>query len=156
MRFLIVEDDENKRRQVVAFLADSYPASTLSEAKSLQSGLRAVSSESPDVVILDMSMPTFDISPDEPGGRPQVYAGREIMRRMNRRGVEASVVVLTQFDRFGEGADALTLEQLDEQLRASFGDIYLGAVYYNVTVEGWKESLRRVISDMSRPRGSDA
>jgi CheY-like chemotaxis protein len=141
MKILVMEDDENKRAKVSDFLQGSVAPITVEVTKSLQSCLRALVGHDFDLVILDMSVPTFDIGPDEPGGRPQPFGGREVLRQMGRRGISVPVVVLTQFDRFGEGDDMVTLDALDAQLRTDHPKIYRGSVYYNVSTEGWKEVL---------------
>jgi len=145
MRILVVEDDENKRKQVVTFLYECHPNSEILEARSYQSGLRSIIDEHPELIVLDMSMHTFDVSPDEPGGRPQPYAGREILRQMNRRKLNIPVVVITQYDRFGQDNDILTLDELDTQLKTAFPTTYLDAVYYNPTTDGWKDALKQVM-----------
>lgn len=145
LKILIVEDDEPKRGQVATFLADQFPTCDLHEARAFQSGLKAIMEDCPDMIVLDMSMATFDKSPDEPGGRFQPFAGREILRQMRRQNKNIPVVVLTQYDLFGQGNDVLSLEELDNQLRSGFSAMYLGAVYYNPNVDGWKEPLYRLL-----------
>lgn len=142
---LLVEDDENKRRQISHYLNEAFPNANVKIARSLQSGLRLIIAGGIDLILLDMTMPTFDITADEDGGRPQPYAGREILRQMDRRGIVTPAIVITQFDRFGEGQDALTLGQLDAQLRADYQITYKGAVQYDVTFEEWKDSLAESI-----------
>ena len=146
MNILIVEDDENKRIQLINFLNVQFPNIDINIAKSFQSGLRAIINDLPDLIILDMTMPTFDIGVNEDGGRPQALAGREILRQMLRRSINIPVIVVTQFDRFGEGADMLTLEELDEKLYRDHQSVYFGAVYYDITFEGWKEKLSKKLS----------
>jgi len=145
MKILLVEDDEDKRRQVSEFLTGAVLGVTLKAARSLQSGLQAILTKEHDLVILDMTMPTFDITAEEDGGRPQAYAGRELLRHMKRRSIETPAIVLTQFDRFGEGPDSLTLGELNEELRVAHPGYYFGAVYYSVTYEGWKKELADLI-----------
>lgn len=145
MKILIVEDDENKRNQLTGFLKNEFPAVDLQTANSLQSGLRAIIAGGVNLILLDMTMPTFDIGENEDGGRPQAYAGREILRQMERREINIPVVVVTQFDRFGEGNDALTIEELNEQLVQEHRGVYAGAIYYDVTLGGWKERLTQII-----------
>jgi CheY-like chemotaxis protein len=141
MLILVVEDDENKRTQLLGFLRQWFTAHEVRIARSMKSGLRAIVNGGVDLVLLDMTMPTFDISADEDGGRPQAYAGREILRQMDRRGVHTPVIVFTQFSRFGEGQDDLTLEQLDAELREAHAATYRGHVYYDAAVSGWQEQL---------------
>lgn len=146
MNVLIVEDDENKCLQLQAFLHSAFPQAQASVARSLQGGLRRIIAGGQNIVLLDMTMPTYDIGIDEDGGRPQSYAGREILRQLERRGIHLPVIVVTQFDRFGDGAEALTLEQLDSQLKKEHPHNYKGSVYYKPGLEAWKNALRDMIN----------
>jgi len=142
---LIVEDDENKRLQLVQFITELLPQSDIQIAKSFHSGLQLIIDENHDLILLDMTMPTYDIGQYEDGGRPQHYAGREILRQMARRQILTPVLVITQFDVFGEGADAMTRDQLDKQLRINYPQTYIGTVYYNAAMGGWKHALQQKI-----------
>ena len=144
MRLLLVEDDENKRIRLLNTLQPFAPA--VDCAGSYQGGLKALLQCRYDAVILDMTLPTFDISEDDDGGRPQALGGRELLRQMKRRRMKSPVVVVTQFDQFGERRDALTRQQLDSELRTQHGDIYIGLVFYDSTTEGWKEQLSALLS----------
>lgn len=155
MDLLIAEDDENKRTQVTSFIRSNWPNFRLNEAKSYQSSLRTIVQGGIDLIILDMTMPTFDISAEEDGGRPQAYAGRDILRQMARRDITIPVVVLTQFDKFGEGNAILTREELDAQLRQSHPERYHGMVYYDVAFEGWKDALTKHIIFLETRQGTE-
>lgn len=144
MRVLIVEDDENKRHHLCAFLADVLPQATIVEARSYHSGLTAILKEAFALVLLDMSMPTFDIGVGEDGGRPQPLAGREVLRHMERKGVSCAVVVVTQLVRFGPD-ERVTAPQLDEELRRDHPGNYRGMVYYDATLSGWKDDLQGLL-----------
>ena len=146
MKVLLVEDDENKRAQIAGHLRNSPRVSSVDWAGSYSSALKYLISKSYDIVVLDMTLPTFDVSPDDDGGRPQALGGQELLKQMKRRAITTPVVVVTQFDRFGERRDALTLEQLDRQLSTDHANIYIGSVYYNATVEGWKDQLSSFIN----------
>ena len=149
LKILIVEDDENKRSQIYDFVNSIHSSYIIKTARSLQSGLRAIIEGEINLIILDMTLPTFDINVNEHGGRPQAYAGREILRQMDRRNIHTPVIVVTQFDRFGEGNDVLTLTELDAQLKTAHSTNYKGSVYYNVTLEGWKEELRKLMHEQT-------
>lgn len=148
MNILIVEDDENKRNQIVDFITETIPSSNVTVARSFQGGLRSIIAGGLDLILLDMTMPTFDVSVEEDGGRPQAYAGREILRQMDRRDITTPVIVVTQFDKFGEGIDEMGLEELDEQLYKDHPDSYKGVVYYNVAYAEWKQSLISTLSTL--------
>lgn len=145
MRILLIEDDAKKAAQIGAFLARVRPAAVLEERRSFQSGLKQLISVPPGIVLLDMTMPTYDISPTEGGGRPRSFGGREIMAEMHRRGLKAPAIVVTGFDAFGEGTARLTLDELRLRLREEYPTIYVGAVHYDASSARWQEELRRLI-----------
>jgi len=150
MNVLIVEDDQNKLRQLVDFIKSVYPNWRISERRSYQSGLKAVLDNVYDVLILDMSMPTYDISPIEPGGRPRHFAGREIMSQMSRKNVDTPTIIVTQFETFGEGEEKTSLTELKKLLEASGDNKYRGTIYYSAGRDTWKKELfdsLRVIAD---------
>jgi CheY-like chemotaxis protein len=147
---LIVEDDENKRQYLADFVRDQIAGVAIDEARSYHSGLRRAVERSYDLVLLDMSMPTFDIAPGEDGGRPQSLAGREILRQMDRRGLRLPVIVVTQLVRFGAD-ETITASELDSQLRQAHPDTYRGMVYYDATLAGWKSELRVLLQTVQSP-----
>ena len=153
MRILVIEDDEHKRRRLVEHLR-LISADEIGEARSMQSGLRSILSNTWDMVVLDMTMPTFDVGADESGGRPQVYAGWEVLRQMRRKGATTPILMVTQFDQFGEGPDAQTLEQLDVSLREAFPVTYRGSIYYNVVSENWKQALTERVREIAQEADS--
>ncbi|MDX6770876.1 MAG: response regulator [Elusimicrobiota bacterium] len=149
MKILIVEDDVNKRVQIYDFISSEMPGSGISTARSYNSALTGILATRPELIILDMSMPTYDVSLEEHGGRPQHFAGREIMRQIDRREFSIRVIVVTQFDVFGEGSEAMTRSQLDDQLKSEH-DRYLGMVYYNAATDGWKTDLARMLTPLKK------
>ena|SRR5438552_1476045 len=145
MRVLLVEDDENKWSQVSSFVKDTVPGIQLEIARSLQSGLRVVRASPPDLILLDMTLPTYDVGPDEPGGQIHPLGGREFLAQMDRFDIGVPVIVVTQFETFGKDRDVMKLSDLDIDLRKRYGKIYRGTVYYHAAFDDWKESLRRYI-----------
>jgi CheY-like chemotaxis protein len=147
MRVLLVEDDENKRSQVSAFVRETAPHIQLEIARSLQSGLAIVrASPAPDLILLDMTLPTYDVGPDEPGGQIHPLGGRQFLAQMDRFDINVPVVVVTQFETFDEDRDAMTLRDLDVELRKRFANVYKGTVYYHAAIADWKELLLRYIT----------
>jgi CheY-like chemotaxis protein len=146
MKLLLIDDEDHKRNQILQFLLNEMSGIEVEEARSLQSGLKAVLTGEYSFIILDMTMPTFDITAEEDGGRPQAYAGRELLRHMTRRDIKVPSIVVTQYDQFGEGSNLLTLDQLNEQLKAENPVQYRGSVHYSISYDGWKNELAERIS----------
>lgn len=152
MNILLIEDDEEKSRKIEEFLAQEFPSPKVTVAKSFSSGLRALiaGSSTLDFVLLDMSMPSYDVSHQEPGGgTPESFAGRELLAQMRLRSINVPTIVVTQFDSFGETSKRVSLEQLDEELSTRYAPPFRGLVYYNSTQEGWRGALKRLIDKNS-------
>lgn len=148
MKILIVEDDENKLAQIKEFILTLFVNANVITNGSYQSGLKAIIQGGHDLIILDMTMPTFDIGNEEDGGRPQAYAGRDILLQMDRRGIVIPVIVVTQFDKFGTANEELTLKELDKLLTIDNPDSYVGAVYYSTSTTGWKMELKNILQNI--------
>lgn len=144
MKILLVEDDAAKANRIISHVGDIV-GSNIDVARSYKSGLKALLSEVYELVILDMTLPNFDIGADEDGGRPLVFGGREILRQMKRRNKMFPVVVTTQFEQFGSGEEIVTRDVLDRELDLEYGSFYLGMVYYHATEERWKPHLSEKI-----------
>lgn len=142
MKILIVEDDELKTERIKNFIKQELPDYEIEVARSYKSGLRALVAFRRSLVILDMTLPSFDISPGSDGGRPLSLGGKELLRQMKRRSLIYPSVVLTGFDAFGSEPEAVTLDQLDNELKRSFGDFYMGSIYFNATSDDWRDQLR--------------
>jgi DNA-binding NarL/FixJ family response regulator len=147
MHFLLIEDDPNKANQIHTFLTDEFPDASIEVRKSYQSGVKALLDKSAiyDLVLLDMSLPTFDRSPNEDGYLHKQLGGEEILRELKRKKQTHKVIVVTQFDFFGHGASAVSLESLKKKLRIAFSTNYLDTVYYNAGESKWKEHLKLLV-----------
>jgi len=143
---LIVDDDPNKLAQLRAYFETDWRCRKLEVRHSFQSGLKYALLESPGLIILDMTMPTYDVHGSERGGRERRYAGEEILRRLQRRQKATSAIVVTQFEQFGEGPDLVTLEELKDRLSRMYSALYLGAVWYQAADARWKDQLRLLLT----------
>jgi CheY-like chemotaxis protein len=149
VKVLLVEDDENKRKNLRECLLEIIPGVSLDQAASLQTGLRALRQNAPDLIVLDMTLPNYEPGPDEPGGQPHLFGGREFLRQMDRYDILIPVIVVTQFSAFGTGKHAKDLAGLDDELRSEHGAVYRGAIHYNSAVLGWKDELRSRIEGLN-------
>ena len=150
MKVLIVEDDENKRVQLEEFVIEYYPQAQVSIEQSLQGGLRKARKEKPDVILLDMTIPNYSPGPDESGGQMHLFGGTQFLRQLTRFKLQIPVIVVTQFETFGDPPHAKRLSDLDGELKAQYGQIYRGAVYYHAAIHGWKQDLVQLLNSLSR------
>ncbi|WP_342750943.1 response regulator [Termitidicoccus mucosus] len=141
MKVLIVEDDRNKLANISGFLRQNIPELILSESYSYQSGLKNIRKEQFDFLILDMSLPNYDINAEESGFKFRHFAGSELLDEMNRYGYIVPTFIVTQFDTFGEGTSQKTLAEIDNELIIKFPNQYFGIIFYSASEEAWKAKL---------------
>lgn len=153
MKILIVEDDNNKRSRLVKLVSDTVPGSQITERSSYQSGLATALNENFDLLILDMSMPTYDAQAGA-GGTHRRYAGRDILRELQRKGRATRAVVVTQFESFGEGKNRQTIEELKQELLNNYADIYDSTIYYHAAQSDWRDQLGQRIQEIFRGLGN--
>lgn len=141
MRILIIEDNRSKLEAIKKFFNCYYPGSKLHDALSYTAGLRRVYDESWDLIILDMSLPVYDMNPQDSGGDKKPVAGKEIMKRMRHRNKVIPTIVVTQFDTFGE--NGITIDSLNSEFSDSMSDIWKGTVNYSNA--SWASELKNTI-----------
>ncbi|OGU17127.1 MAG: hypothetical protein A2076_04155 [Geobacteraceae bacterium GWC2_53_11] len=145
MRILVVEDDQYKHDILLNFLQKKLNNSTIISAKSVSSSIKAINDELFDYIILDMSLPTFDVSSTESGGKPQGFGGVDILRYLDSLDYLGAVIVVTQFEKFGDGVEEKDLTLLRSQLLDEFPQILKAVVYFDSTVKTWQNELSKVI-----------
>jgi DNA-binding NarL/FixJ family response regulator len=141
MRILLIEDDDLKRGRLTTFIESHFSNCTVVPARSIHTGVKLAIDDAVDVLILDMTLPPFDVGEGEDGGNLKAFGGKEVMRQLEARDLTIPWIVVTQFTHFGEGGSAMNVGELDEDLAESMPEAYLGLVQYRSQAEGWKESL---------------
>ena len=147
MNVLLIEDDKEKAKSVISFLRKEYPNVGLEHKESYNSGLREIINNSNlyDIILLDMTMSTFDISTEEDGGVPQILAGGQILDAMSLRCIVKPVVVVSMYVSFG----GVKIDDLDKNLRTDFPEIYKGYVRFAINKNDWQDELRKYISNIN-------
>ena len=69
------QDDENKRSQILQYIRSTWKSASLATASSFQTGLRALKEAQFSFVILDMTLPNYEVGPEEDGGELRQLGG---------------------------------------------------------------------------------
>lgn len=141
MQILLIEDNSNKLKQIKRVLTEIYPESNIGEAYSFNSGVRKVYENKWNLIILDMSLPTYDITHTESGGDKKPVAGKNIMKRMLNRKIIVPVVIITQFETFDD--DRISLNSLNAEFQDGFKEIWKGTVFYGN--DDWSIDLKEIL-----------
>ena len=148
MKVLIIEDDPNKLNAITSFLDQNMNIEYVCHM-SYQSGMRAIMSSKFDLLLLDMSMPVYDATAHDTGGRPLHLAGRDILFQLKRKKNPLKAIVITQYEDF----NGVSLKNLDHNLREEFPQNYVGYVYYNITQDNWRNDLTEMLRINTQAEG---
>ncbi len=142
LHILLVEDEAPKRGHIERLVRELLPEARISLARSVNSALDILESETVNFLLLDMSLPTFDIGDREGGGRPQGFGGIEILRHMTMAGIFCHTIIITGYEGFQrESGGTVDLAQLRGELDEEFHEILKSVLHYNSTYDEWKDAL---------------
>jgi DNA-binding NtrC family response regulator len=143
-KILVIEDDDNKYIPVENFLMEIYDSQVnIIHKKSFQSGMETLYSDSFDLLILDMSIPNFDVTELDDGGDTLDRGGEFILEEMFRENIVTKAIILTQYEEF----KGVSLAEIDENLKKDFEDSYMGCVSYNTGYDNWKNELFELLKN---------
>lgn len=152
MNLLIIEDDPNKAKNLEDFLIEGYPEHSIKLRHSYQSGLKALFEGDFNLVLLDMQLPTFDVKSGEDGHKFRKMAGVDILNEIKRKNRSSRVIIVTQFETFGEGEYFIDLNDLKKELKKNFPTLYVDTIFYDAKFSTWRELLRRTIDDITKEK----
>lgn len=153
MKILLVEDDQNKRDRISAFVATTLPHATLVSAHSYRSAVERIVNELWDFLLLDMTLPTYDVTKHEDGFQIEAFAGINVLREMKRRQIQIPTVVVTQFETLGEGVEKMSLSELRKHLEVQYPEIYLGTIFYAPGESSWMPKLAEYLLKYDKNTG---
>lgn len=144
---LLVEDEAPKRKHIRDLLTELAPRARTSTARSVNSALDILMKDRVDLLLLDMSLPTFDVGDRENGGRPQGFGGTEILRHITMSEIECPTVIITGYEGFTlESGATVDLAQLRAELLDEFPSLLRAVLHYNSTFDEWKTVLAATLS----------
>ncbi len=145
MKILIIEDDQHKSKQINSYINDYAPNTKVIVKKSYQSGLKELIINKHEIILLDMQLPNFDIKSGDDGYKFRKLAGFDILNEIKRKKVICKVIIITQFETFGEGEKYIELKDLRQLLKEQFQGIYLDTVYYSPKNSVWQKELKALL-----------
>jgi CheY-like chemotaxis protein len=148
-KILIADDESPKLESIAEFVTQAAPKAAIHTSRSVRSTLEDLQKNSFDLLILDMSLPTFDVAPGEKGGRAQNLGGEEVLRYMEFYGRECPVVIVTQFDHFFENGKHVGLSHVASRLKIEHPSIFRRVIHYGgSTTASWRAEMLEEIKSM--------
>jgi len=146
---LLVEDDEYKASDLSGVVTSVSPKIELVRAPSVTSALRAVAQDKFALIILDMSLPTFDLSGPGGGGSPEGQGGVEVLRLARRLKNNSPFVVVTQYPDIDINGKEVSLPQAASALSLLFNVHVMDCLLYDFDDDAWRDPLKNIISEVT-------
>ena len=145
-KMLIVEDMDLKANAIKAFVESVYPSINIVRKESYNSSLQEIYSNYAeyDLILLDMTMSTFNVSEEDNGGMPEPLAGRQILDGMYLRDITTPVIVVTMYKSFA----GVGIAEFDRDLKEEYSEIYQGYIFFVYNSNDWKESLKQYLENI--------
>lgn len=145
-RILLIEDINLKADAIVNFIKSNFSNIQIDRKESYNSAIKAIFNDyrKYDLILLDMSMSTFDVSIEESGGVPEPIAGRRILDGMFLRDIPTKVIVVTMYENF----DGIKLKDLNDDLMQNYPEIYYNFVFFSFQKNDWQDKLKQYISEL--------
>lgn len=147
INLLFVEDSEHKKNAITDFIDSQDLDINLTFAASFSSASKKIDHSNYDIVLLDLSLPTYDKSDIEPGGRFRTFGGREIARKLLRKKLFTKIIFITQYVSFSDNNKFYTFESLKSELKNEFSVMFAGMIHYHSAKSAWKDELIKCIKD---------
>lgn len=144
MNIILIEDDEFKARQIIDYVSSLGHEVVL--RKAFNTGMKEIISKNYDLALLDMTIPSFEISPEQPTSRTRKYGGRDILSEIDRCEIDLPSIIITQYKVIGD--DEIPIEKIDTELKAEYSAIYHGIVYFNSSMLEWQDKLTKLIKNL--------
>lgn len=141
MKILLVEDDEHKMNDIISYIDTLKKNIIVESARSVESGVQAAVDNQFDLILLDMTIPNFDITEKSDGGKSYKNGGEIIVKELLDEEVVFRCAVITQYETFNNE----TIDQIGQRIHQLCGDDYLGYVKYSTNTESWRQGLKELI-----------
>lgn len=138
-KILLVEDLPQKADDIKKEISSNFPDIYIAERSSYHSAIEEIFKHYNDyfIILLDITMSTFDVNIEENGGVPETLAGKRILEGMYLRDIPTKVKIVTMFESF----DGKSINQLDKELREDNPDCYEGFIFFSFKKSDWKKQL---------------
>ena len=145
LRVLIVEDIETKRLSMTHLVESVFSPVEVHCAASVKSAIQLLDQHSYSLVLLDMSLPTFDLSKLEGGGTPRPRGGVELFAHLDGAGVEVPIVVVSAYGALEERGSLISLDEMSKRLMRNYPGLFRGSVLFDSVYTVWADELSALI-----------
>lgn len=129
---LIVEDDEHKSSQILEICDQVHIAKDrLKTVDNVRDAVRFLIDSIPELIVLDMSLPSHKALPGQGTPVPMPTGGIEILFELKKRKLtDLPVLILTQYHEIEIEGDSIPVNKSADALKDTYGFTAVQACYY--------------------------
>lgn len=146
VKILLVEDNQYKRDKILSVLNSISGDVEIDNSESFSTAAQRLEKLKYDLVILDMSLPTYDKSKYETGGQFRPFGGKELASKIRRKRIESKIIFITQYDSFVKDGVTYSFKELSGEILTEYDSMCLGFIYYDSTSTKWRQDLIDLIA----------
>ncbi|WP_186080647.1 response regulator [Burkholderia gladioli] len=147
MGILIVEDDSFKYSKVAELLREIFPDAELLHCDNVHGAINYVRSESPNLILLDMSLPSHPAVAGEGSPVSMPAGGIEIILELKiLRKTDIQIIVLTQYPDVEIEYEYYSIFDSEQAIKNLYGIQAVSVVHYDNDSNEWKEKLRDILA----------
>ncbi|PKG85105.1 hypothetical protein CXF85_05730 [Colwellia sp. 75C3] len=148
MKILIADDSEEKIDELTEFFNSKKYGVEIGVSGSFKETVSKVESETYDLVMLDMTMPTSS-SKLKSKKTKRSLAGKDVLATLNYHSISPpKCIIFSQFSEFGRHDDIMSLSEIYDDLFDTYSNFLCGYVIYDSTSDLWKDSLTKLIKEV--------
>lgn len=145
MKIAIIDDSKYKVEGLRTFVESHWPSIKVCDARSFQTGMKLLEEERPDIILMDMTLPTSEGPGGRLDGRTRMFGGRQLMSEIEFLELECRVIIVTQFEEFPDASGTIDLQTLLLGVARQFPRYFAGGVFYGSVDTVWASELRVII-----------
>lgn len=147
MKILIVEDDSFKFSKVAAMLREVFDEPELIHEDNVYGAVNFVRSQSPDLIVLDMSLPSHPAIAGQGSPVSMPAGGIEVILELKILGkTDIQTIVLTQYPDVEIEYEYYSIEDSEVAIKSLYSMKELSVVHYDHESNDWKDNLKKILT----------
>ena len=146
MNIFIVEDDSYKYSKVLALLEKLFPAGNFTHRDSVHGAIIYLRGFSPDLIILDMSLPSHSAIAGQGSPVSMPAGGIEIIMELKiLKKTDIKIIILTQYPNVEIEYEYYSIAESEKIISELYGIHDVSVIYYDNDSSEWSENLNKAL-----------
>jgi len=149
MKIFIVEDDSFKLSKIETVISSVLPNASICALDNVHDAIVKINIEAPDVIVLDMSLPSHSAKIGEGSPLSMPSGGIEIILEMRQlKYTNIPTLILTQYPEIEIENEYYSIDESSEIISDLYGISNLVVIYYENDSHEWTEKVIKYLVEL--------